>query len=555
MLAKMAHRLIAVAAVFGIACNADPPPDADSTTDATAGSGTAPTSLDTSADTGPPLSSTDAPGTTTDPDTTTGSEVVATISEIDCHSRDAIEIAAAAGVDLGGVEIVINGVTDYTIPAGTISEGLFVVREIVGVEPGLTANIGCSDDEVTLSLAGAVLDSASLPAFPGSFKGTTWCSGVSASPFELCTPTVGDPNLPYVDPGGVLFDRVHPVEIDLGIDQLGLDALEIEPREYVAGTFSVTKDGRTSEPIMIGIALKGSPIGSFTDLSGKAAFKLKFDFVDPDTRFLGLEGLKLNNMREDGSQLHEAIGYAIFGAAGVPAPRSGYAEVRLNGDSYGLHASIERADDVFLSRFYDETAHLYEGTFGLDVDPGREGEFEIDEGDPLDTTDLTALMAVSVVPDDMFFAELQARVHVDAAVRMWAATMWIGHWDGYAPGKNNYELHGNIDGIFDFVPSGLDQTSEYLFDLRYGSSPIQPRGVLFDRCIDDPECLALYDVALDEVGAAIAAFDVQADIDAVAAAIEPWVVADPRRESSVDQVHSAQDATRDFWAARALEFP
>lgn len=536
---------------MGAGCSPDAPHDAESTT----GDGTASAETTADASAGTRGSTTEGSSTSTDPDATTGPGVAATISELDCHDRDAIEIASDPGVDLGGVEIVINGVTDYTIPAGTISEGLLVVREASGAEPGLTANIGCSDDEVLLSLAGVVLDAASFPAFPGSFEGTTWCSGVSAAPFDLCTPTMGAPNLPYVDPGGVLFDRLHPVEIDLAIDQAGLDALAVAPREYVAGTFSVTKDGITTDPIMVGIALKGSPIGSFTDLSGKAAFKIKFDFVDPSTRFLGLEGLKLNNMREDGSQLHEAIGYAIFGAAGVPAPRSGYAEVRLNGDSYGLHASIERADDVLMSRSFESTMHLYEGTFGLDVDPGREGEFEVDEGDPLDRSDLTALMAVSVVPDDAFFAELQARVHVDAAVRMWAATLWIGHWDGYAPGKNNYGLHSDAEGVFDFVPSGLDQTSEYLIDLRYGQSPIQGRGVLFDRCIDDPECRARYEDALVEVGMAIEAFDVQAEIDAIAAAIEPWVVADPRRESSVEQVHAAQDATRDFWAARAGEFP
>jgi CotH kinase protein len=552
----MVIRIVAVAGLCMVGCNTDAAADPDATGAQSTGSGT-----DAPSTTSGPPTETAGPGTTdasagaTDPDTTGAPGIVATISELDCHGRDAVEIATEPGVDLGGLEIVINGATDYTIPAGSISEGLFVVRESAGVEVGLSANIGCSDDEVTLVYDGVTLDAASFPGFPGSFKGTTWCSGVSAAPFELCTPTIGEPNLAYVDPGGVLFDRLAPVEIDLTLDQAGIDALDLEPREYVAGTFSVTNDGITSDPIMVGIALKGSPIGSFTDLSGKAAFKIKFDFVDPELRYLGLKGLKLNNMREDGSQLHEAVGYAIFGAVGVPAPRSGYAEVRLNGDSYGLHASVERADDVFLSRFYPSTTHLYEGTFGLDLNPGREDEFSIDEGDPLDTSDLTALMAVSVVPDDAFLAELETRVHLDAAVRMWAATMWIGHWDGYAPGKNNYEVHSDADGVFDFVPSGLDQTSEYLLDLRYGSSPIQDRGVLFDRCIDDPECFARYEDALDDVGAAIAAFDVAAEIDAIAAAIEPWVVADPRRESSVGQVHGAQDATRDFWAARAQDFP
>lgn len=548
----MIRRCVVVVAVGAAACQSDTTANDD-------GSSSAPSSsVAESNDT--PMSAT-SPGTDGPADTTDsvsgdvpGATLDAVISEIDCHGRDAVEIAAPSGTDLGGLTIVVNGRPDYVVPAGSLSEGLFVVREETADEPGLAANIGCSDDVVSLIYDGVELDTSSFDGFPGSFKGTSWCV-LAAAPFELCAPTIGEANAPYVDPGGVLFDRHAPVEIDLTLDQAGIDALGIEPREYVAGTFSLTKDGVTTPPISCGIALKGSPIGSFTDLSGKAAFKLKFDFVEDDNDFLGLQGLKLNNMREDGSQLHEAIGYALFEAAGVPAPRAGYAEVRLNGDSYGLHASVERADDVFLSRFFRSTVHLYEGTFGLDVEPGREGEFSVDEGDPLDVSDLTALMAVTVVPDDQYFAALQSRLHVDTAVRMWAATMWIGHWDGYAPGRNNYEIQSDELGVFDFIPSGLDQTSEYLLDLTDGQSPIQNRGVLFDRCIDDPQCAMMYQDALDEVGAAIAAFDVQADIDAVAEAIEPWVVADPRRESSVGEVHARQDETRGFWASRANLFP
>ena len=552
----MMHRLDVVAALATVvvACNSDSAQGDTSGTDASTGGPTATSQTDASGSADTSTAAAEV-STAVGETSTTADPIVATLSEVDCHGRDAVEIAAEAGVDLGGVEIVINGVPDYTIPEGSLSTGLFTIREATVDQPGLGANIGCNDDEVALVRDGVVLDELTFPGFPGSFKGTTWCSGVSANPFDLCTPTLDAPNEPYVDPGGVLFDRLAPIEIDLTIDQAGLDALDVEPREYVAGTFSVTKDGTTTAPIMVGIALKGSPIGSFTDLSGKAAFKIKFDFVDAQTRFLGLEGLKLNNMREDASQLHEAVGYAIFGAAGVPAPRSGFSEVRLNGDSYGLHATIERVDDTLLSRYYLTTAHLYEGTFGLDVNPGREDEFSIDEGDPLDTADLTALMAVTVVSDGEYLAALEQRVHLDEALRMWAATMWIGHWDGYAPGKNNYALQSDDAGVFDFVPSGLDQTSEYLIDLRYGVSPIQDRGVLFDRCIDDAECFARYDLALDEVGAAIEAFDVQAEIDAIAEAIEPLVQADPRRGTSIGQVHGAQDATRNFWDQRAALFP
>lgn len=540
--------LVALAA----ACRVDTPSGADA---GSTGSGdeqptaTGVSADDTTADATDPSGDTDV-----DLDTSGADLPAIRLSEIDCHGRDAIEIAAPEGTDLGGLEIVVDGTTVFTVPADTVAAGFFVVREASAGRQGLSGNVGCSDDVVVLSRGGEVFDEASFPAFPGSFKGTTWCRVADAA-HELCTPTIDGENARWVDPAPILFDRVDPIEIDLTIDAAGIAALDIEPREYVAGTFTVTDDGVTSEPLTIGIALKGSPIGSFTDLSGKAAFKLKFDFMIDDQRYLGLEGLKLNNMREDASQLHEAIGYAIFEAAGVPAPRAGFAEVRLNGESYGLHATIERADRTFLSRHFPETQHLYEGTFGLDVNPGRESEFFVDEGDPLDTSDLTALMATSVVPANEFLAALEANVHLEPTLRMWAASMWMGHWDGYAAGRNNYGLQSDDAGVFDFIPSGLDQTSEFGLDLITGQSPIQERGVLYDRCIDNDECRARYVLALEDTGLAIVEFDVPEEIDAVAAAIQPWVDADPRRENSVGNVANAQDEARGFWFERAKLFP
>lgn len=549
-------RWLALLVLGPLGCGDDGPAGGGSDSGSTSGTTTATTSATgaTSADASGSSGSSGGGGSSSsgaDGSSSGGEAPPVTLSEIDCHGRDAIELAAPAGTELGGIQIVIDGVVDYTIPDGTVSDGLYVVREATMTEPGLSANLACTEVEVALVLGAATLDATQLPAFPGSFKGTTWCSGVSPDPFALCAPTLTQPNQPYVDPGGVLFDPLAPVEIDLTLDQAGIDALWADPKSYVAGTFSLTKDGVTTPPIDVGIALKGSYIGSFADLDGKAAFKIRFDFVDPTGDFLGLAGLKLNNMREDASQLHEALGYGLFAATGVPAPRAGYAEVRLNGDSYGLHAAIERVDDVWCSRIYPTTLHVYEGTFGLDVNPGREDEFEVDEGDPLDRSDLTALMAITTLPDGQFGDALEAAVHLPAMLPMWASSQWLGHWDGYAAGQNNYELHSNDMGVFDLVPSGLDQTSEYLIDLRTGQSPYQGQGVLFSRCLDDAQCSDAYDAAVVQTGDAIAQWDVQARIDAIVDAIEPWVQADPRRGTSVATVHGAQDDARQFWDARA----
>lgn len=538
------------------ACHTDPAPppvDASST-----GSHDETTTRGPEETTEAAAESTTGASTSTTAATTGGPPPAAALSELDCHGRDGLELAAAPGSDLGGIEIVIDGAADFVLPPGSLTDdqGLLVVREAQGASAGLAADIRCSDAQVELVRDGELLDALTLPPFPGSFKGTTWCSGVSAEPFALCTPTLGLPNRPYVDPGDVLFDRLHPTEIDLTVDDAGLAALALDPREYVAGTFSVTTaDGTTSEPLAIGIALKGSVGGSFVDLTGKAAFKLKLDFVDDDAQYLGLRGLKLNNMLEDPSQLREAVAYAALGELGVLAPRSGHAEVRLNGESYGLHAVVERVDDVWLSRLFPTTQHLYEGTSGLDVTPGREAEFSVDEGDPLDVSDLTALMAVTTLPDDQLLPALDARLHLDAVLRVWAAELLLAHNDSYPTAQNNYSLHSDDAGIFDFVPSGFDQSQRFLIDLHGDSSPLDERGILFQRCIDHPACRERYDAALDAMGHALADFDAEAEVDAIAAAIEPWVQADPRRAESLDEVHAAQDEVRTFWIDLAGTLP
>ncbi len=79
------------------------------------------------------------------------------------------------------------------------------------------------------------------------------------------------------------------------------------------------------------------------------------------------------------------------------------------------------------------------------------------------------------------------------------------------------------------------------------SIPAENRGVLFDRCLADPQCLDRYDQAIAEVDLVLAGLDAQAEIAAIAAAIQPWVDADPRREQTLLEVELAQDQTRAFW--------
>ena len=171
-------------------------------------------------------------------------------------------------------------------------------------------------------------------------------------------------------PAGWLFDPDAVVEIDLQLPQQTIEILEVDPEgEYQPATFSLTADGQTYGPLEVGARLKGG-IGSFRPLTRKAAFKLKFDeFVDGQT-FFGLEKLTLNNMVQDPTMIRETLAYEAFRSLGVPASRTGYAWLRVNGEPYGLYLNIEVLDSVSLPRWFGSTRHLYEGSYGTDVTPG-----------------------------------------------------------------------------------------------------------------------------------------------------------------------------------------
>ncbi|HEX4463376.1 MAG TPA: CotH kinase family protein [Solirubrobacterales bacterium] len=352
----------------------------------------------------------------------------------------------------------------------------------------------------------------------------------------LCAPAaLADEAAQIYDPGHVFF-------IDLTLSSAEQAKLEAKPTKYVNGTFSMTKSangtpGGTEVPFIstrsAEIRLKGNVGGSFRTLSEKPGFKLRFKQSEA---VLGLAKMTLNNMVQDPSMVHETLAYAAFRAAGVPASRTGYAYVRLNGEDIGVYLDLENLDEVGLARIFGSfdksTQHLYEGEGGHDVKPGEETEFEVDEGSEEDISDLEDLIeAVNSEPGEGESWSERVAPNVDLAemTRMWAVEKYIDHWDGYSGHAeaglrpNNYYLFSEPSGRFQMLPWGADQTwiptkgvpnREVSFD---GEG-----GVLFDKCLEDKTCFRLYWEALKSVTVAIAALGPQALAESTAAMLAPW---------------------------------
>lgn len=352
-----------------------------------------------------------------------------------------------------------------------------------------------------------------------------------------------------------MYERNAVVVIDLTLPQASIEALEDEPEEYQPGTFSLAFTdgtpavaGEATIPLEVGVRLKGK-LGSFRTLAGKAGFKLKLNFVK-GKKFLGLKKMTLNNMVQDASMVHEVLSYELFRSIGIAAPRTGYAYVRVNGEPYGVYLNVETFDDVALERWFgpfDDPQHLYEGEYGTDVKPGEAGAFEVDEGDEEDRSDLEALIAAVSDESGPFSARVDGLADLEEMTRMWAVEKYVGHWDGYAGAlfQNNYYLYSDPSGEFQMLPWGTDQTWGQRLEFD------GPSGILFDECLADADCWALYREALVEVEEATAALGLDAVAGDTADLLQQWQqLAPPREEHDLGAIAAAVDVTRDFIADR-----
>lgn len=412
-----------------------------------------------------------------------------------------------------------------------------------------------------------------IPAYPGNTETVTqWAylpesqhhmaaltlrvtaifSTIAISTSILFATTPANATTSYVegtDPAASLFDPLKVVDIDLQMSDSAITNLTQEMcngGEYQPGTLTLTTDTMTYGPLTVGIRLKGC-WGSFRPLTGKSGFKIKINYVSGQT-ILGLKKLTLNNMVQDPSMIHEALGYRVFRAMGVAASRVGYANVSLNGNSYGLHANIETLDKVSLPRWYGtgQTTHLYEGSYWMDAVSGQLDNFEIDEGNS-DRSDLAALIAANELTGSAWWEAIQPLANLDQMTAEWATEFYLGHWDGYATRIwNNYYLHSTPDGKFTMLPWGLDQT----FSEEIPYSGDSQNAVMVKRCFAIRACKDLYAANLVRLYDLAPTLDLPSMATAVGDAIDADVLADPRRE--VDYYSSVwyRGATRTWIANR-----
>lgn len=332
-----------------------------------------------------------------------------------------------------------------------------------------------------------------------------------------------------------LFLGVEVATLDFTLSPAAENSLRTDGTEYVEADLLLRTGDRTLRLPRTGIRLKGN--ASRRTLDQKAAFNLKFDKFDSKQRLGTLKRVALNNMVQDTSMLSEQLGYTLFREAGVPTQRTTYARVRINGELFGLYLMIESAENAStLERWFGVTkGSLYEGEYGADFTTPLLANFSLQSGNEVDLSRWVAKLDAAQVAGDDLLAFGDELLELDQFFSFIAVEAWLAHWDGYNFNWNNFYVHVGTDGRLTFVPWGIDQ----LF-LRSNDLYSKSLSRFTQACTGSQRCRARLAAAVTRVQAVADEIDLPGRARQLAAELQNDIVADPRREYSLEDVAARQ---------------
>lgn len=264
-----------------------------------------------------------------------------------------------------------------------------------------------------------------------------------------------------------ILDDTRVIEITISLPADDWEALRSESRDagkVFRGDTASPFTWRRADIVIDGVSIGSVGIrkkGLFGSLdTATPSLLVDFNrFVDQEP-VKGLGRLTLNNNKQDTSLISQSMAYRVFRAAGLAAPRVGFATVTVNDEPLGIYSNIESVRKPFLRRsFGDGSGLLVEGTIN-DVVPESLERLELQGADhPGDRARLEELAALLASPDPLDVEKLGRLVDLDDFFTFWAVESLLNVWDGYTANQNNYFLYATpSDGLFRFIPWGADAT-------------------------------------------------------------------------------------------------
>ena len=275
--------------------------------------------------------------------------------------------------------------------------------------------------------------------------------------------------------------RIPPLPVFIGKDGSVVVRNPEASRPGILGVLGMDLQWASGNLTFAGIPFTHAPIrfkgnGTFVESAKtfKKPFKIDLSRSDPPRSLMGRSVLNLANLAADRSYLSDSMAYAFFQSAGVIAPRTAYARVRLsveglfNDRLLGLYALIENPDTEWAREaFGGARVTLFKPvTENLFQDLGDSWEHYRDVYSPrgkVKTAERDRLIQlcrlVTSASDADFAARLGEFIDLDAFARFMACQVLLSNYDSFLCNGQNYLMYLNSgSGKFGFIPWDLDHS-------------------------------------------------------------------------------------------------
>ncbi|HEY1187229.1 MAG TPA: PVC-type heme-binding CxxCH protein [Gemmata sp.] len=257
--------------------------------------------------------------------------------------------------------------------------------------------------------------------------------------------------------------------------------------EFPWAEADVTAAGKTLKKV--GVRYAGDMTYFVSARGLKRPLTIRFDKF-ADQQWNGLSGVQLHAMPLDPSKAREALAYSVFRAAGVPAPRTAFAEVTLtvpgkhDKEYLGLFTVVEDVDARFLASAFGSDKGLAMRPFGIRGIDHLGDDWDRYKAQYRPHREATKgeaqrVIAFAKLVNQATDAEFQKRIgefiDVDAFLRFLAANALTANLESFFALGHNYTLYLDPKGHkFHFVPGDLEfalanfllfGTAEQLMDL------------------------------------------------------------------------------------------
>jgi spore coat protein CotH len=219
----------------------------------------------------------------------------------------------------------------------------------------------------------------------------------------------------------------------------------------------------------VGVHFRGMSSFMGVPAGSKRSLNVSLDMADPKQRLHGYKTLNLLNSHEDASMMSSVL-YSHIARQYIPAPKANFVRVVINGESWGVYASVQQFDKVFLDENYRST----KGTrWKVRGSPGGAGGLEYLGEDLAEYKRLYEIKSkdddkawkalanfckvLNTTPPEKLEESLRPLCDLDGLLWFLALDVALINCDGYWIRASDYGIYLDEKGKFHFIPHDMNE--------------------------------------------------------------------------------------------------